>query len=120
MGKKVLVCDDMAGLRMMEKDILIKNGYEVCGEAENGLRAVEMYPELKPDLVLMDVTMPEMDGIQALKEIMAYDGDAKVVMCSSMADPATVSECMQAGAKDFIEKTFREEPILRTLEKVLG
>ena len=81
MAKSVLICDDAAFMRMMIKDILSKNGYTVAGEAENGVKAVERYNELKPDLVLMDITMPEMDGIQSLKNIKSADSVAKVIMC---------------------------------------
>ena len=81
MAMNSLICDDAAFMRMMIKDILTKNGYNVCGEAENGLKAVEKYNELKPDLVLMDITMPEMDGIQALKNIKAANPGAMVIMC---------------------------------------
>ena len=84
MGKNILICDDAAFMRMMIKDILSKNGYNVVGEAENGAIAVDKYKELHPDLVLMDITMPEMDGIQALKNIKAADGGANVIMCSAM------------------------------------
>ena len=85
MAKSILICDDAAFMRMMIKDILVKNGYNIAGEAENGVKAVEKYQETKPDLVLMDITMPEMDGIQALKKIKAIDANASVVMCSAMA-----------------------------------
>ena len=84
MAKSILICDDAAFMRMMIKDILVKNGYNIAGEAENGVKAVEKYQETKPDLVLMDITMPEMDGIQALKKIKAIDANASVVMCSAM------------------------------------
>ena len=84
MGKRVLIVDDAVFMRMMLKDILTKNGYEVCGEAENGKKAVEKYGELHPNLVTMDITMPEMDGISALKAIRAEDSAARVVMCSAM------------------------------------
>ena len=83
MAKSVLICDDAAFMRVMIKDILTKNGYDVAGEAENGLKAVEKYNETKPDLVMMDITMPEMDGIQALKKIKEADANATVIMCSA-------------------------------------
>ena len=102
MAKSILICDDAAFMRMMIKDILTKNGYNVAGEAENGAKGVEKYNELKPDLVLMDITMPEMDGIEALKAIKASDAGAKVIMCSAMGQQAMVIESIQAGAKDFI------------------
>ncbi len=116
----ILVCDDAAFMRMMIKDILGKNGYTVAGEAENGHKAVEKYTELKPDLVLMDITMPEMDGIQALKEIRKIDGSAKVIMCSAMGQQAMVIESIQAGAKDFIVKPFAPERVLEAVKKVVG
>ncbi len=116
----ILVCDDAAFMRMMIKDILGKNGYTVAGEAENGQKAVEKYTELKPDLVLMDITMPEMDGIQALKEIRKIDGSAKVIMCSAMGQQAMVIESIQAGAKDFIVKPFAPERVLEVVKKVVG
>ena len=120
MAKNILICDDAAFMRMMIKDILTKNGYNVAGEAENGARAVEQYSALKPDLVLMDITMPEMDGIQALKEIKKIDPNAKVIMCSAMGQQAMVVESIQAGAKDFIVKPFQEDRVLEAVKKVVG
>lgn len=120
MAKNILICDDAAFMRMMIKDILTKNGYNVAGEAENGLKAVEKYKEVCPDLVLMDITMPEMDGIQALKEIKKLDGGAKVIMCSAMGQQAMVIESIQAGAKDFIVKPFQAERVLEAVKKVVG
>ena len=120
MAKNILICDDAAFMRMMIKDILSKNGYTVAGEAENGVKAVEKYNELKPDLVLMDITMPEMDGIQALKNIKAADSSAKVIMRSSMGPQAMVIESIQAGAKDFIVKPFQAERVLEAVKKVVG
>ena len=120
MAKNILICDDAAFMRMMIKDILTKNGYTVCGEAENGLRAVEKYSELNPDLVLMDITMPEMDGIQALKKIKENDSSASVIMCSAMGQQAMVIESIQSGAKDFIVKPFQADRVLEAVKKVLG
>lgn len=120
MAKNILVCDDAAFMRMMIKDILTKNGYNVAGEAENGLKAVEKYKEVTPDLVLMDITMPEMDGIQALKEIRKNDAGAKIIMCSAMGQQAMVIESIQAGAKDFIVKPFNAERVLEAVKKVVG
>lgn len=120
MAKNILICDDAAFMRMMIKDILTKNGYNVAGEAENGAKAVEKYNELKPDLVLMDITMPEMDGIQALKNIKASDAGAQVIMCSAMGQQAMVIESIQAGAKDFIVKPFQAERVLEAVKKVVG
>ena len=120
MAKNILVCDDAAFMRMMIKDILTKNGYNVAGEAENGLKAVEKYKEVSPDLVLMDITMPEMDGIQALKEIKKVDAAAKIIMCSAMGQQAMVIESIQAGAKDFIVKPFQADRVLEAVKKVVG
>lgn len=120
MGKKVLIVDDAAFMRMMLKDILTKNGYEVVGEAENGAKAVEKYKEVTPDLVTMDITMPEMDGISALKNIRSIDSNAKVVMCSAMGQQAMVIEAIQAGAKDFIVKPFQADRVLEAVKKVIG
>ena len=120
MAKNILVVDDAAFMRMMIKDILTKNGYNVAGEAENGAKALEKYNEVKPDLVLMDITMPEVDGIQALKNIKAADPNAKVIMCSAMGQQAMVIESIQAGAKDFIVKPFQPDPVLEAVKKVVG
>ena len=120
MAKNILICDDAAFMRMMIKDILSKNGYNVAGEAENGIKAVEKYKEVSPDLVLMDITMPEMDGIQALKEIKKVDAGAKVIMCSAMGQQAMVIESIQAGAKDFIVKPFQAERVIEAVKKVVG
>ena len=120
MGKNVLICDDAAFMRMMIKDILTKNGYNIAGEAENGKKAVEKFNETKPDLVLMDITMPEMDGIQALKKIKEMDPGACVIMCSAMGQQAMVIEEIQSGAKDFIVKPFQAERVLEAVKKVIG
>ncbi len=120
MAKNILICDDAAFMRMMIKDILTKNGYNIAGEAENGLKAVEKYNETKPDLVLMDITMPEMDGIQALKQIKATDPSACVIMCSAMGQQAMVIEAIQSGAKDFIVKPFQADRVLEAVKKVVG
>ena len=120
MAKNILICDDAAFMRMMIKDILTKNGYNIAGEAENGQKAVEKYNETSPDLVLMDITMPEMDGIQALKKIKEADANACVIMCSAMGQQAMVIEAIQSGAKDFIVKPFQAERVLEAVKKVVG
>ncbi|MBO5055952.1 MAG: response regulator [Lachnospiraceae bacterium] len=120
MAKNILIVDDAAFMRMMIKDILTKNGYNVVGEAENGAKAFEKYNEIKPDLVLMDITMPEVDGIQALKNIKAADPGAKIIMCSAMGQQAMVIESIQAGAKDFIVKPFQPDRVLEAVKKVVG
>ncbi len=120
MGKSILICDDAAFMRMMLKDILVKEGYEVIGEAVNGADGVEKYSALKPDLVTMDITMPEMDGIAALKAIRQIDSSAKVIMCSAMGQQAMVVDAIQSGAKDFIVKPFQKERVAEALRKALG
>ena len=120
MAKNVLICDDAAFMRMMIKDILTKNGYTIVGEAENGQKAVEKYNETKPDLVMMDITMPEMDGIQALKKIKATDPNAAIIMCSAMGQQAMVIESIQSGAKDFIVKPFQPDRVLEAVKKAIG
>ena len=120
MSKRVLVVDDAAFMRMMIKDILTKNGYDVVGEAVDGTQAVDKYQELHPDLVTMDITMPEMDGIEALKQIRLIDPNAKVVMCSAMGQQAMVIDAIQAGARDFVVKPFQADRVLESIRKVLG
>lgn len=120
MGKRILVTDDAAFMRMMIKDILDKNGYQVAGEAENGQVALEKYKELKPDLVLMDITMPEVDGLTALKNIRATDSSAKVVMCSAMGQQNMVIDAIQSGAMDFIVKPFQPDRVIEAVKKAIG
>lgn len=120
MSKRVLIVDDAAFMRMMIKDILSKNGYEVVAEANDGAEAVEKYKEHSPDLVTMDITMPEMDGIAALKEIRAIDPNARVIMCSAMGQQAMVIDAIQAGAKDFIVKPFQADRVLEAINKTMS
>lgn len=117
---KVLVVDDAAFMRMMIKDILRKGGYEVVGEAEDGLKAVEKYRDLHPELVTMDITMPDMDGITAVREIRKIDPNALIIMCSAMGQQAMVIDAIQAGAKDFVVKPFQPERVLEAVKKVLA
>lgn len=116
----ILIVDDAAFMRMMIKDILSKNGFNVIGEAENGLRAIEKYKELNPDLVIMDITMPEMDGIQSVKQIKGLNASAKVIMCSAMGQQAMVIESIQAGARDFIVKPFQADRVVEAVKKALS
>jgi len=118
-SRTVLLVDDAAFMRMMLKDILVNNGYQVVGEAENGRVGVDKYMELKPDITVMDITMPEMDGLQAVKEIRTKDPQAKVIMCSAMGQQAMVIEAIQSGAKDFIVKPFQAERVLEAIAKAL-
>lgn len=119
MGKRILVVDDAAFMRMMLKNILTDNGYEICGEASNGNEAVQKYKELRPDLVTLDITMPEIDGLTAVKLIKEIDKDANIVMCSAMGQQLMVIEAIQNGAKDFIVKPFNESRVVESIGKVL-
>ncbi|MGH7736520.1 MAG: response regulator [Candidatus Tyrphobacter sp.] len=120
MNRRVLIVDDAVVMRMMIKGILVKSGFDIVGEAQNGVEAVEKYLELHPDLVTMDVVMPEMDGITAVKQILSHDPSARIVMCTSMGQQALVVEAIQAGAKSFITKPFQPPKIVETLNKVLA
>jgi len=114
----VLIVDDAAFMRISIKNMLTKNGYDVVGEAENGLIAVEMYKDLRPDIVTMDITMPEMTGLDALKEITKLDPQSKVVMVSAMGQEAMVRDAIISGAKGFIVKPFKEEGIIAAIKKL--
>ncbi|GGM35972.1 response regulator [Paraliobacillus quinghaiensis] len=117
---RVLIVDDAAFMRMQLKNIFTSLGHEVVGEAENGKLAISLYDELTPDLVSMDITMPEMNGVDAVKEIKKKHPDATIVMCSAMGQQQMVLEAIQAGAKDFIVKPFDQERIQQALEKILS
>lgn len=117
---RVLIVDDAAFMRMMIKDILEKNGYQVVGEASNGLKAVEIYKAERPDVVTMDITMPDMDGIEAVKAIKAFDPAAKVIMCSAMGQQTMVMDAIRSGARDFIVKPFQAERVLEAIRKAVG
>lgn len=117
---KVLIVDDALFMRMMLKDILTKNGFEVIGEAENGAQALEKYKELKPDIVTMDIVMPDVDGLEAVKTIISHDPSAKIIMCSAMGQQALVMEAIALGAQDFITKPFSPPKLIETMKKVAG
>ena len=118
--KKVLVVDDTKFMRDILKNILKKKDLEIAGEASNGREAVEKFKELKPDLVTMDIIMPEMDGIEAVKKIMEINPSARVLMCSAMGQQALVVEAVQAGAKDFVVKPFQASRVLEAVQRLLG
>lgn len=120
MGKKILLVDDAAFMRKMIKDTLSKSGYTDLHEAVDGADAVEKYSELHPDLVIMDITMPNMDGLEALKAIRAKDGGANIVMCSAMGQESMVMDAVRSGAKDFIVKPFKGERVIKTVTSILG
>jgi two-component system chemotaxis response regulator CheY len=117
MSKRIMIVDDAIFMRMKLKDILEKNGYEVVAEAQNGADAIEKYKAERPDIVTMDITMPEMDGIEALRGIKKIDGSARVIMCSAMGQQAMVMEAIQAGALDFIVKPFETDRVIDSIVK---
>jgi len=120
MAKKILIADDALFMRVTLKNILKKNGYQVVGEASNGLESLELYQKTKPDLVTMDITMPEMDGITAVRELKKIDPQANIIMCTAMGQKQMVLEAVSAGAKDFIVKPFQPDKVLEAVQKIIG
>lgn len=120
MAHTVLVCDDASFMRMMITDILTEAGFEIVGEAKNGVQAVEKYHELKPDLVTMDVVMPDKSGIDAVRDIIKSDPSAKILMCSAMGQQALMADAIQAGAKDFVVKPFEPSRVLEAMNRIIG
>jgi two-component system chemotaxis response regulator CheY len=120
MSIKVLVVDDAIFMRSLIRDIFARSPFVIAGEAENGLEAIEMYKILRPDITTMDIVMPEVDGITALKEIMKFDPQAKVIMCSALGQESLIAESIEAGAKDFIVKPFQPNKVLKVVRSVLG
>jgi len=118
--KTILLADDSNFMRKYLRQILTRGGYSVAGEAANGVRAVEMYNALNPDLAILDITMEEMNGIEAAKTILKADSSAMVIMCSAMGQQAFVVEAIQAGAKDFIVKPFQPDRVLEAVNKLIG
>lgn len=120
MTHTVLICDDAVFMRTMIGDILQQSGFDVVGEAETGTQAVEKFKQLRPDLVTMDIIMPDMGGIDAVREITKIDASARILMCSAMGQQALVVEAIQAGAKDFVVKPFQPSRVLEAVQRVLG
>jgi len=120
MAKKILLVDDAAFMRKMISDTLSKAGYEELYEAVDGADAVVKYGEVQPDLVIMDITMPNMDGLEALKAIRGKDSNANIVMCSAMGQESMVMDAVRSGAKDFIVKPFKGERVIKTVTSILG
>jgi len=117
---RVLVVDDAAFMRKMVSDALVKGGHEVIGEAGNGTEAVERYVALKPEVTTLDITMPEKDGLTALKEIIAIDPGARVVMCSALGQESKVLESIKCGARDFVVKPFQADRVIEAVGKALA
>ena len=120
MGLRVLIVDDALFMRNMLKEVMAKVGYEVVGEAADGVEAVEQYRRLRPDLVTMDIVMPKKNGIEALQEICREDPAARIVMCSAMGQESLILEAVQAGARDFIVKPFKEDKVIEVVRRVAG
>uniref|UniRef100_A0A7C3N741 Response regulator n=1 Tax=candidate division WOR-3 bacterium TaxID=2052148 RepID=A0A7C3N741_UNCW3 len=120
MSTRVLIVDDAIFMRRMIADILKKEGFEICGEAGTGSQAVQMYRELQPDLVTMDIIMPDMSGIDAVREIIKEFPNAKILMVSAMGQQSLVVEAIQAGAKDFVVKPFQPSRVLESVNRVLN
>ncbi len=120
MAARVLIVDDALFMRTMLRNIFVESGFEVVGEAANGNEAIERYRELRPDLTTMDIVMPERNGIDALRQIMAEDGRARVVMCSALGQESLIIEALEAGARDFIVKPFKPAKVVEVAQKVLG
>ena len=120
MGARVLIVDDALFMRTMLRNIFVESGFDVVGEAGSGIEAVERYRELSPDLTTMDIVMPELNGIEALKRIVALDPRARVVMCSALGQESLIIEALDAGARDFIVKPFKPAKVVEVAQKVLA
>jgi two-component system chemotaxis response regulator CheY len=120
MSKRILIVDDATFIRMMVKEVLIPNGFEIAGEAANGNEAVRLYDTLKPDLVTMDITMKEKDGLEAAREILEKDPDARIIMVTALGQTKTLMDSFRVGVKDFVVKPFKAERILSAVEKALA
>jgi two-component system chemotaxis response regulator CheY len=120
MALRVMLVDDTAFMRRMLRDIMVQAGFEVSAEASNGRQAVEAYRQARPDLVIMDITMPEMDGVAAVREIAGADPAARIVMCSALGQQELIIEALEAGACDFVVKPFVPEKVLEAVRKVMG
>lgn len=119
MAINIMIVDDLAFIKLLLKDLIEKAGFRVVGEASDGEEAIDMYQDKKPDLMLLDITMPKMDGITALKKILALDPDAKIIMCSALGQQRLIVQAIQLGAKDFIVKPFRPERVISSIKKAL-
>jgi two-component system chemotaxis response regulator CheY len=119
MGARILIADDLSFMRMIQKEILGERGYNVAGEASDGIQAVEKYKSLRPDLVVLDITMPNMNGLEAMRKIFEFDPKARIIMCSALGQQNLIVDAIKAGVRDFIVKPFKPERILSAIEKAL-
>jgi len=120
MGKRILIADDLSFIRMLQKEVLTEGGYQIVGEAVNGREAVEKYGAMAPDVVILDITMPEMNGLEAMQKILALDPHARVLICSAIGQQALIVEAIKAGAKDFIVKPFKPERLTAAIARALA
>ncbi|MBN2553382.1 MAG: response regulator [Spirochaetales bacterium] len=119
MGINVLIADDLKFIKLVLRELVEKAGFRVVGEASNGEEAIELYQDKRPDVVLMDITMPKVDGLTAMKEILKIDPEAKIIMCSALGQQSLIVQALQMGARDFIVKPFREERVVASIKKIL-
>jgi two-component system chemotaxis response regulator CheY len=118
-GINILIADDLKFIKLVLRDLVEKAGFRVVGEASNGEEAVELYQDKRPDVVLMDITMPKVDGLAAMKKILKIDPEAKIIMCSALGQQSLIVQALRLGAKDFIVKPFREERVIASIKKIL-
>lgn len=119
MPLRILVADDLSFMRMVQKEILHDKGYDVVGEAADGIEAVDKYKQLHPDIVILDITMPHMNGLEAMRKIFEYDRNAKIVICSALGQQQLIVEAIKAGVRDFIVKPFKAERVISAIEKAI-
>ena len=119
MGINILIADDLQFIKLVLRDLVEKAGFRVVGEASNGEEAVELFQDKRPDVVLMDITMPKMDGLTALKKILKIDPGANIIMCSALGQQTLIVQALQMGAKDFVVKPFRPERVINSIKKIL-
>ena len=119
MAFRVLLADDLYFMRMVQKDVLEAKGFQIVGEASTGTEALAMYEQLRPDIVILDITMPEMNGLEAMKRIFALEPDAKIIICSAIGQQSLIVDAINSGIKDFIVKPFKPERLLSAINKAL-
>ncbi len=120
MSVRILLADDLSFMRMMQKEMLTKHGYEIVGEAADGVEAVKKYQELKPDIIVLDITMPYMNGLEAMEKILDFDSNARIIICSALGQQQLIIEAIKSGVKDFIVKPFKPERMLSSIKKALS
>jgi two-component system, chemotaxis family, chemotaxis protein CheY len=119
MALRILVADDLSFMRMVQKEILLDKGYDVVGEAADGLEAVDKYKQLRPDVIILDITMPHMNGLEAMRKIFEFDKNAKIIICSALGQQQLIVEAIKAGVRDFIVKPFKAERVISAIEKAV-